>query len=211
MTTRPWFRWPNRLAAAVVARLPAWGRLKDALLVAALVLAGGSLAVSAWTTLTAWHDDRTIADLAGGRDLSIDADSRLEVKVARVHFLLQHDRVDEAQALVAEIKAARDLRPDPRLLADLQYNLANARLRAAFALIEQNKIDAAASLVGLAKDGYRAALASDPAHWDARYNLDVAMRLVRDFAQIDLNPEETTQEPPKRLWTDLPGTPKGLP
>jgi mxaK protein len=206
----PW-RLARRFTDAVAGRLPAWGYMKEALLVAALALAGGSFVVSTWTALAAWRGNGVIAGLLAGRDLPAGAGSRPEVRIARAQFLLQHDRIDEAQAIVAEIKAAGEPRPEPALLANLQYNIANARMRAAFVLIERNRIDAATSLVGLAKDGYRAALTIDPGHWDARYNLDVAMRLVRDFSPIEQNPEETSQEPPKHLWTDLPGTPKGLP
>jgi mxaK protein len=198
---------PRRFAGA----LPVWGRAKDALLLAALIAASGSFVASTWTVLAAWRDNRAIADLVAGRDLPADAGSRLEVQAARAYFLLQHDRIEEAQQLVSEIKATRDPWPDPQLLADLQYNLANARMRAAIALIERDRIDAATSFVSLAKDGYRATLASDPGYWDARYNLDVAMRLLRDFSLTEQNSEETSQQPPKRLWTDLPGTPKGLP
>lgn len=186
-------------------------RVKEALLATAIALAGAGFVLSTWAALAAWRNNRVITDLVAGRDLPFDAGSRLEVKIARAQFLLHHDRIDEAQAIAAEIKAAGDTPPGPRLLANLQYNIANARMRAAFDLIERNRIDAAASFIGLAKDGYRAALTSDPEHWDARYNLDVAMRLVRDFSPVEQNPEETSQEPPKRLWTDLPGTPKGLP
>jgi mxaK protein len=210
MSAGPWLpgqQARRSLPPAVANRMPAWGHVKDTLLIAALVLAGGSCAVSAWTMFLAWRDNRAITDLAAGRDLPVESGSRLEVKAARAHFLLQHDRIEDAQALVSEIKVGND----SRLLADVQYNLANARLRAAFALIEQNKIDAATSFVGLARDSYRAALTTDPGRWDARYNLDVAIRLVRDFSPIEQNAEETSREAPKRMWTDFPGTPKGLP
>jgi mxaK protein len=66
-------------------------------------------------------------------------------------------------------------------------------------------------LVRLAKDGYRRSLALDPGLWDAKYNLDVAMRLVRDFPQIDRMSEEEPADLPVRLWSDLPGLPRGLP
>jgi mxaK protein len=198
---------PSRIVSALSGRVPAWGYAKGVLLVGALSLAVGGFVAFAWMSVAAWRDNRTIAALAAGRDLPIDAAARPEVKFARAHFLLQHDRPDEVQALVSELKTAGN----PRLLADLQYNLANARLRAALALIEQNRIDPAASLVRLANDGYRATLAIDSGNWDARYNLDVAMRLVRDFPQIEERSEETSLETPKRLWTDLPGLPKGLP
>jgi mxaK protein len=198
---------PSRIVGAIARRLPAWGYVKGVLFVGAFILAAGGFAAFTWATIAAWHDNHTIAALAAGRDLAVDAAARSEVKFARAHFLLQHDRLDEAQVLVSELKTAGN----PRLFADLQYNLANARLRAALASIEQNRIDPAVSLVRLAKDGYRAALAIDPGNWDARYNLDVAMRLVRDFPQIEEKSQETSPETPKRFWTDLPGLPKGLP
>jgi mxaK protein len=172
----------------------------------ALVVLGGI--GSAWFAVSGWRDNRTIADLAAGRDLAVDARAQADVAFARANFLLARGRIDEAQALVPQV---RDI-GDPRRLADLQYNIANARLRAAVGLIEENKIDPAIPLVRLAKDGYRASLALVPDHWDARYNFDVAMRLVRDFPQLGQDQEEETPpEVPKQLWTDLPGLPKGLP
>lgn len=210
MSRGPWpAGWPVRRRTAGMAIAPAWRLAKDVLLPAALAAAAGSFAVLGTTVVAAWHDNQTIADLASGRDVPVDAGSRPELQAARVHFLLRHDRIEDAQQRVAEIKARGNA--NARLLADLQYNLANAHLRAAIALIEHNRIDAATAFVGLAKDGYRAALTLDPGQWDTRYNLDVAMRLVRDFSLVDPNPTQSTQEPPKQLWTDLPGTPKGLP
>ncbi len=37
------------------------------------------------------------------------------------------------------------------------------------------------------------------------------MRLVRDFPQLDVEGEEIPPEAAKKLWTDLPGLPRGLP
>ncbi|MDQ2081632.1 hypothetical protein RA307_15710 [Xanthobacteraceae bacterium Astr-EGSB] len=188
--------------------LPQWAQVRGAFIVAALgivVLAG---ATSVWLVVSAWHDNRTIAGLGAGRDLPVGAGARAEVVFARASFLLDRDRIDEAQALVDDIEAGGN----PRLLAAFRYNIANARLRKAFDLLEQNRIDPAIPLVRLAKDDYRASLALVPDEWDARHNLDVAMRLVRDFPQVGQGLEEDAPpEPPKQLWTDLPGLPKGLP
>jgi len=199
---------PARSRRFVGRWLPEWAQVRGVFIFAALgivVLAG---AASVWLVVSAWHDNRTIAGLGAGRDLPVGAGARAEVVFARASFLLDRDRIDEAQALVDDIKAGGN----PRLLAAFRYNIANARLRKAFDLLEQNRIDSAIPLVRLAKDDYRASLVLVPDHWDARHNLDVAMRLVRDFPQAGQGLEEDAPpEPPKQLWTDLPGLPKGLP
>jgi mxaK protein len=188
--------------------LPAWARMRGPVIALALGIVVLAAAGSGWLAVSAWRDNRTIAALVAGRDLPIGAGASAAVLFARADFLLARERIDEAQALVADMRAAGE----PGWLADLQYNIANARLRAAFALLEQNRIDPAIPLIRLAKDGYRAALTSAPGHWDARHNLDVAMRLVRDLPRNGQDPEEDAPpEPPKQLWTDLPGLPKGLP
>ncbi|MFK8253004.1 hypothetical protein [Ancylobacter terrae] len=170
----------------------------------------GSLGASAWygaRLLADRRDNALIGDLARGRDLAVDPQARPPVLYARVAFLTARDRLDEAQPLVNRIAAS----DDAGVAIAAQYELANARLRTAIEHLQSNDIDPAVPLVRLAKEGYRRALALDPDFWDAKYNLDVAMRLVRDFPQIEVDGEEIPPEAAKRLWTDLPGLPKGLP
>ncbi len=150
--------------------------------------------------------NRTIAALAAGRDVPVELNAPDRVLLARAHFLMIRDRLDEAQPLVDRLAADRS----PLAVAGL-YDLANARLAIAISFLEKTEIDPAVPQVRLAKAGYRAALARAPDFWDAKYNLDIAMRLVRDFPQIEQEQQDEAQETPKRLWTDLPGLPKGLP
>ncbi|GAB4068471.1 hypothetical protein GCM10028812_26920 [Ancylobacter sonchi] len=151
--------------------------------------------------------DAAIAALAAGRDVPVATDARPELLFARLAFLTTRDRFDEAQPLMNRIAATGA----PRLAAAAFYDLSNGRLRVAIGHLESNDIDPAVLLVRLAKEGYRRALMLDPGFWDAKYNLDVAMRLVRDFPQIETSGEEIPPEAAKRLWTDLPGVPRGLP
>ncbi|MFG1371968.1 hypothetical protein V5F32_07325 [Xanthobacter oligotrophicus] len=156
-----------------------------------------------------WHavENSTIAALADGRDVPVPETAAPRLLLARAHFLMVRDRFDEAQPLVDHLA-----RTDQGALAVAGlYDLANARLARAIAHLEQTEIDPAIPLVRLAKAGYRAALERDPGFWDAKYNLDIAMRLIRDFPQIEQEPQDDAQETPKRLWTDLPGLPRGLP
>ncbi len=91
------------------------------------------------------------------------------------------------------------------------YNMANARMRGAVTAIGKGDYDKAVPLVMLAKAEYRSALRLNPSNWDAKYNLDIAMRLVRDLPQAVGEDEEKPLQTPEKLWTDLPGAPKGLP
>jgi len=189
------------LAIATRARVSLW--LAGLILVLALGIAGYSTV----RLLLAQHDNRLILSLGQGHDLATSASDPAQLLYARLHFLLLRDRLDEAQPLLNQI--VRD--GDARQSAVALYAMANARLRVAFAQLEKGRIDPAIPLVRLAKEGYRRALGLDPEFWDAKYNLDIAMRLVRDFPQIEQSGEELPPEAAKKLWTELPGLPKGLP
>lgn len=150
----------------------------------------------------------TIARLRVGFDAPVDpASARPALLDARAAFLLHRDRIEEAQPLLDQAM----LRADDATCVRMLYNMANARLRGAVAAIEKGDYDKAIPLVMLAKAEYRSALRLDPGDWNAKYNLDIAMRLVRDLPQAVGEDEQKPLETPEKLWTDLPGVPKGLP
>lgn len=185
-------------------------RLGRLVIVASKLLLVLGVAVAAYSSAVLIVDRRVNSDIAAllsGRDIPIAEDARPELMLARLAFLTTRDRFDEAQPLLNRIAASGDR----RIAAVASYDLANARLRAAIGHLEINDIDPAVPLVRLSKEGYRRALMRDPSFWDAKYNLDIAMRLVRDFPDIETSGEEIPPEAAKRLWTDLPGLPQGLP
>ncbi|MBS9476364.1 hypothetical protein [Ancylobacter radicis] len=153
------------------------------------------------------RDNGFIAALVAGQDIATSADDPAPVIFARLFFLATRDRLEEAQPLANQLAHGED----PRLAAMALYTIGNARLRLAIDHLGVNRIDPATPLVRLAKQNYRQALVIQPDFWDAKYNLDIAMRLVRDFPQVELSGEEIPPEAAKRLWTDLPGLPRGLP
>lgn len=158
------------------------------------------------------QDADIIQALNAGEDREIKLKSASStVILARIGELLRRDRFDEAHALVDTIgvrSAANTLDPNrPRAL----FNIANYRIRQATELIAKGDFDGATALVNVAKSEYRMALRQQPDDWDFKYNLDVAMRMVRDLPQSDSDPEEVPPDAPTRVWTDLPGVPKGLP
>lgn len=172
------------------------------LLALALLLLG-------WSLRAGWQAGRVdagLATLAVGRDLDVAPDAAPRLIEARASWLLARDRIEAAEALGPLIIAAGD----PGAEAIWHYNRGNARLRRAFDLIETRALDAATPQVALAKAAYRAALAREPGFFDAKVNLDLAMRLVRDLPREEQEGEEI-DAPPKVLWTDLPGVPGGAP
>ncbi len=162
---------------------------------------------SAWKWYATRRDNRIVGGLLAGEKIEIDPiTASPNVLFARAYYLLKRDRIDEAQILLDQA----NFRADPATRVKMLYDAANYRIRATFDAIEQGEFDKATTLVGLAKDDYNDALRLDPQAWDVKYNLDVAARLVRDLPE-GTPTEEPGQEPPKQMWTDLPGIPKGEP
>jgi mxaK protein len=148
-----------------------------------------------------------IASLAANKDVSIDPKtSPSEVILARVNQLIFHDRIDDAHTVLS----SREASIDPHVRARALYNIANERTRRAAEFVRKGDLDHAAALVNVAKSEYRLALKLDPSDWNTKFNLDIAMRIVRDLPQAENLPDDE-QATPKKVWTDLPGVPKGLP
>ena len=108
--------------------------------------------------------------------------------VAAAEFGGDHGRFAEAfgQALVGEIDDARvvygDLgrSTDTDLRAAAFYNLGNSYMKQAETMDLDKDADRAFPLIELAKMNYRKALAINSENWDARRNLQRALRLVPD-------------------------------
>ncbi|BDA85158.1 hypothetical protein Sa4125_27000 [Aureimonas sp. SA4125] len=179
--------------------------LVSGVLLAMLLSVSGFAAWSAADLLRERAVNEDIRALAAGRDVAIGEDASARLLVARAKFLFDRDRIEEAEVLAPRMDAASD----EAAKADFFHDLGNARLRAAFRLIEDNDITGATPVVRLAQEDYAAALRIDPARWDTKYNLDMASRLVRTFPRPVQ--EEQPGERPRNIWTDMPGLPRGLP
>ena len=174
------------------------------------VLALSTATVVAAVGLILWRQDinAKITELGAGKDVTVDVASAPPALLeARADFFLTRDRIAEAQPFLDQAALAAGPAERVRML----YNMANTRLRTAVGAIQQGQFDQATPQIALAKAEYRSALRLDPGNWDARYNLDVAMRLVRDLPRDAGEDADANVEEPAQLWTDLPGVPKGLP
>jgi mxaK protein len=184
------------------------GAVKAIILQAVLLAAVVGMVASGWMLASKLRENSTIDRLAAGKEVEVDPTTAPPaVLEARSAFFLRRGRIDEAQSLLDQASE----RASPAIQVRMLYNMANARMRLAVRSIEKGDFDKAIPLVALAKSEYRSALRLDPADWNAKYNLDVAMRLVRDLPQGASEEEEKPLETPEKLWTDLPGVPKGLP
>lgn len=162
-----------------------------------------------WFGHAVWADARdnaAIRSLAGGRDVAPRRDADPRVIYARALYMALRDRTEEAQALLPDLATA-----SPALRSWTHYAIANSRMRAGFERIETAALDDAIPEINLAKISYREALWAVPDSMDAKINLDLAMRLVRDLPRPEQEANDDEEEPPRRLWTDLPGLPRGAP
>jgi mxaK protein len=167
-------------------------------------LASVTALVDLWQTRNA---NDAIRSLTANKEVQVDSKSApSQVILARINELIFHDRLEDAQTLLS----SAETRIDPHTRALALYNIANERTRKGAEFVRKGDLDHAAALINVAKSEYRLALKLFPNDWNAKFNLDVAMRIVRDLPQAE-NLPDNEQETPKKLWTDLPGVPKGLP
>jgi mxaK protein len=184
--------------------LSAWrGPLLWVVLALALVGAAGSISSLIDITLA----NRAIRALGQHQDVAVDARwAPPEEILARINEDIERDRIDDAQTLLNS--AGAGLPPDIKAAA--LYNVANARTRQGAAAVQKGDYDGGTALVNLAKSEYRMALKIDPQNWDYKFNIDVAMRVVRDLPLAD-SPSHRTLKTPKQIWYEIPGVPRGLP
>ena len=197
----------HRLCSARKGTARAWRNYRSMLLViVALAGVAGTLS-SALQWRNAIFVNTEISALRAGRDTPVATDAKPDLLLARIEFLARRGEIDAARVLVDALD--QDGRDD--LSAMGRYALANALLRKAFDLIERGDLDGAGPFVNLSKREYRRALQLAPSYWDAKFNFDVASRLVRDYPGFEQENGDELQAEPKKLWTDAPGVPKGLP
>lgn len=110
----------------------------------------------------------------------------------------------------AALKVYRALQADPVLGQAARYNSGNLLLRQAAVLRAGEQPGQAVALIELAKENYRDLLRDDPGHWDARYNLERAQRLLPDPEEVDPSAASAPNNA-ERAATTMRGYSPGLP
>ena len=182
--------------------------LRHALIWAALATSIAAVLFHAGSVYFIHQENRLIQQLLSGHDVEVNKVmiGPPELRLARAIYFKQKHRYDEALATLSLILDKGD-RP---FQAKARYNLGNLYLEQAIRKAESMNINEALPLAGLAKQAYRQALQLDSRNWDAKYNLEVAMRLLPEMDKIN-SPDDSPNKQKAQLWTTVPGFPRGLP
>jgi len=154
------------------------------------------------------RDNDLIRQLSSGKDVAVNnvISGKPELRLARAFYFKRKHRYDEALSTLSLIMD----KGDRNFQAKVRYNLGNLYLEQAVQQALAMNINEALPLLGLAKQAYRQSLALNSGDWDAKYNLEVAMRLLPEMDRVDMPDDEPTQQK-SQLWTTVPGFPRGLP
>jgi mxaK protein len=172
------------------------------LLIACAVLA----ALAAWSAWQWRAAERINMQIAQGAALALRGALPPEAVFAQAHALGEKGEYQNALALYKQVQS--DGGTALKLAA--RYNSANLFLKQALEMRgEEDRQQAALPLVELAKDGYRNVLKSDPNNWDAKYNLERALRLAPETE--DREDAEAEVKNAERAVTTMRGITLGLP
>ncbi|MDH4047143.1 MAG: hypothetical protein OEW68_03950 [Gammaproteobacteria bacterium] len=124
-----------------------------------------------------------------------DEPSGVYRQFARAFSLQQQPDFKAAVAAYAII----DAEPHSRMHLDIKYNLANLYFREAMRLRDEKSDDLAMPLLELAKQNYVDVLRVDSDHWDAKYNLELALILSPELDPADPMEERNPEHSPRAL------------
>jgi mxaK protein len=151
-----------------------------------------------------WRDEQRNALILAGAVPAASSGLPPPMQFAQAHALAASG-ADEAA-----LKRYGALQDDSPLGQAARYNSANLLLRQAIALREAAQPGQSLALIELAKESYRAVLRHDPGHWDARYNLERAQRLLPDPDEADAAAAQAPSGA-ERAATTMRGYSPGLP
>lgn len=159
--------------------------------------------------MQAWlgQADQRDSDTRELDDIALRQNAPPQLHLARAIYFKHRQR--DAEAL--EVLSTMVGRGDRRLQSQSRYNLGNLYLKQAQDEVEAGRINQAMPLLTLAKQAYRQALTLDSGFWDAKYNLELAMKLLPEFDRVNQNQPDDDAARPSQRWTTVPGFPRGLP
>lgn len=151
-----------------------------------------------------WRQQRWNEAIASGRLPAQGDDLPAQVRFAQAYAQAAGGAAEEA------LHRYRSLENDSPLGQAARYNSANLLMREAAVVRAGPEPGKAIALIELAKEIYRSVLRVDPQHWNARYNLERAQRLLPEPDDTELAPPEARPEA-ERAATTMRGYSPGLP
>lgn len=140
-----------------------------------------------------WHLTRYNSALARDDLVTAGGHPSDHGRFAEAYRLQQQGEFQAALELYGTLLSS-DLRS---IRATARYNIATLTLDQGMRLWRDGETELATPMIELAKAGYREVLHGQPDHWDARYNLELALRLLPDPVEepevVEANPERSPQ------------------
>lgn len=183
-------------------------KLRHYILIVVAIGFGINLVTDLWTFREYRRVSRVINQLDAGTDPGIEHryGSPGSIQLAYANYLARREAFPEAEVVLSEL-----IQVTPDLKGKAFYNLGNLYLHRAIAAVEASDLGQAGTFADLAKQFYRRSLQISPTEWVAKYNFEVAARLMPDFDQVNSGGEEPDRDTARKLWTRVPGFPRGLP
>lgn len=158
------------------------------------ILSALILAVS-YDGISLVNDQRFNDALAEGDSARVDGRGDARRQFAKAYALQQQRDFKAA----VKAYAAIDALTHSQLQMDIKFNLANLYFREATQLRDIGSNDLAMPLIELAKQNYREILRIDSGHWDAKYNLELALILAPETGPVDAMEEVNPERSPRAL------------
>ncbi len=146
--------------------------------------------------------------IEGSAAAPLAADAPPELRFAHAYALAASQAASGARD--DALSQYRALQSDSPLGQSARFNSANLLMRQAIEVRAGQQPGQAIPLIELAKETYRELLRRDPQHWDARYNLERAQRLLPD-PEEDLDTAPDSNRNAERAATTMRGYSPGLP
>lgn len=186
-------------------RWPSAGRWLPGLLLAVVAIA---LLAAAERAGRAWQADRVNRQLASE---ATAPDAPAVVVLAHAIALDRRGEFEEALNAYAEAEAVGG----DSVRQAVRVNVANLYLRRGIQVARQDgHAQRAMAMLQLAKASYRRALRAQPDDWNARYNLELALRVLPDFEERNWRASGPEAEErllkDKAAWTEMVGQPRGM-
>jgi mxaK protein len=184
----------------------------------AIMIGRGTLRKLAWLALAIglvgltldgarWIRDHAVNTAVASTSLAPIAESSpIEVRIAHARALAEANEHDRALSVYRDVETTGS----PGLREIARYHSGNVYLRQALAYFGTDKAPRAVPPLELAKSMYREVLRNNPEAWDARYNLERALRMLPEFE--DENGDTATLPPMgERAVTTMRGVSQGMP
>lgn len=142
----------------------------------------------------------------------LNQDASEEAIFANAAYWAKHHDSKKSLMLYAQLQSSND----NALRRNVHYNIANHYLRQAYTTLNETGLaswDKVSPLLSIAKESYRDALRIDPSYMDAKYNYELALRLIPTIESKSqrMTESEDDLETPPEGWPAIPGFPRGMP